>query len=94
MGARTLRSLERSPTGPSRSTSNGKWALGWVGVRGPMSWGREPEDPGPYPGVRQVGAELRDGAGLGSVSRPGQEHGGPAAAGGPEAEAAAARGAC
>ena len=59
-----------------------------------MSWGREPEDPGPYPGVRQVGAELRDGAGLGSVSRPGQEHGGPAAAGRPEAEAAAARGAC
>lgn len=55
-----------------------------------MSWGWEPEDPGPYPGVRQVGAELRDGAGLGSVSRPGQEHGGPAAAAGPEAEAAAA----
>lgn len=27
-GARTLRSLERSPTGPSQSTSNGKWALG------------------------------------------------------------------
>lgn len=60
-----------------------------------MSGGQEPEDPAPYPGVRQVGAELRDGAGLGSVSRPGQEHGGPAAAQrAPEAEAAAARGAC
>lgn len=55
----------------------------------PHALGTGPEGAGPYPGVPQAGVEPRAGAGLGSVSRPGQEHGGPATAGGRETEAAA-----
>lgn len=94
-GAGTLRSLGRSLTAhPPGPWEPFYWELSIrAGLgEGAHVLGTGTEDPGPYPGVRQVGAELRDGAGLGSVSRPGQEHGGPSAAAAPEAAAAVARG--
>lgn len=46
------------PSWVSGKPSLGSWALGGVGVTGPLPWAWK-AGPGAYPGVRQVGAELR-----------------------------------